>query len=176
MQWHNTGRTGKRIPVTENASRFRSPPSHIDEEGKRRVNDILIAGILFPAIPLAMNNVSGRYTAVAGLIRNLHDTMEQPHLSATKHSIFMAELVSLKRRMHLIKASQFFGGLAFVFNLLFVLATYLSIVTISPLLFPTAIILMAVSMSLFVVEIYLSTGALRIHIGDVETLREKTGS
>ena len=138
------------------------------------MNDILIAGILFPAIPLAMNNVSGRYTAVAGLIRNIHDTMEQPDLSATKHSIFMAELVSLKRRMQLIKASQFFGGLAFVFNLLFVLATYLSVSTITPLLFPVAIILMAVSMSLFVVEIYLSTGALKIHIGDVETLREKT--
>ena len=140
------------------------------------MNDILIAGILFPAIPLAMNNVSGRYTAVFGLIRNLHDRLEQPHFSTTKHSIFIAELVSLKRRMHLIKASQFFSGLAFVFNLLFVLATYLSIVTISPLLFPTAIILMAVSMSLFVVEIYLSIGALRIHIGDVETLREETGS
>ena len=140
------------------------------------MNDILIAGILFPAIPLTMNNVSSRYTAVAGLIRNIHDTMEQPHLSATKHSVFMAELVSLKRRMHLIKASQFFGGLAFVFNLLFELATYLSIVTISPLMFTNAIILMAVSMSLFIVEIYLSTGALRIHIGDVETLREKAGS
>jgi hypothetical protein len=35
---------------------------------------------------------------------------------------------------------------------------------------------MAVSMNLFVVEIYLSTGALKIHIGDVETLREKTGN
>jgi glucan phosphoethanolaminetransferase (alkaline phosphatase superfamily) len=88
----------------------------------------------------------------------------------------MAELVSLKRRMHLIKASQFFSGLAFVFNLLFVLATYLSVTTITPLLFPVAIILMAVSMSLFIVEIYLSTGALKIHIGDVETLREKTGN
>ena len=102
------------------------PPSQINEEGSHRVSHILIAGILFPAIPLAMNNVSGRYRAVAGLIRNLQDTMEQPDLSATKHSIFMAELVSLKRRTHLIKASQFFGGLAFVFNLLFVLATYLS--------------------------------------------------
>ena len=103
--------------------------------------------------------MSAADTAVAGLIRNLHDTMEQPHLSAIKHSIFMAELVSLKRRMHLIKASQFFGGLAFVFNLLFVLATYLSIVIISPLLFPTAIILMAVSMSLFVVDISIDRGA-----------------
>ena len=140
------------------------------------MNDILIAGILFTAIPLAMNNVSGRYTAVAGLFRNLRDRLEQPHPSATKHSIFIAELVSLKRRMHLIKASQFFGGLAFVFKLLSVLATYRSIATISPLLLPIAIILMAVSMSLFVVEIYLSTGALRIHIGDVETLREKTGT
>ncbi len=140
------------------------------------MTDILIAGIPFPAIPLAMNNVNGRYTAVFGLIRNLHDRLEQPHLSAKKHSIFIAELFNLKRRMHLIKASQFFGGLVFVFNLLIVLATYLSIATISPLLFPTAIILMAVSMSLFVVERYLSTGALRIHIGDVETLLEKTGS
>ena len=78
--------------------------------------------------------------------------------------------------MHLIKASQFFGGLAFVFKLLSVLATYLSIATISPLLLPIAIILMAVSMSLFVVEMYLSTGALRIHIRDVETLREKAGT
>ena len=102
--------------------------------------------------------------------------MEQPDLSATKHSIFIAELVSLKRRMHLIKASQFFGGLAFIFNLLFVLATYLSVATITPLLLPVAIILMAVSMSLFVMEIYLSTGALKIHIGDVETLCEKTGN
>ncbi len=140
------------------------------------MNDILIADILSPAIPLAMNNVSGRYTAFASLIRNLHDTMEQPQLSATAHSVFMAELVSLKRRIHLIKASQFYSGLAFVLNLLFVLATYLSIGIISPLMFPTAIIMMAVPMSLFVVEIYLSTGALRIHIGDVKTLREKTGS
>ena len=56
------------------------------------------------------------------------------------------------------------------------LATYLSIMTISPLLFPTAIVLMAVSMSLFVVDIYLcdkSTGELQIYIGDVETLWEK---
>ena len=59
----------------------------MDEEGKRRVNDILIAGILFTTIPMAMNNVSGRYTAVAGLIRNLRDRLEQTHPSATKHSI-----------------------------------------------------------------------------------------
>ena len=88
----------------------------------------------------------------------------------------MAELVSLKRRMYLIKGNQFFSGLALAFNLLSVLATYLFLGTIISLLFSTAIILMVVSMSLCVLEVYSSTWALRFHIGEVETVREKTGN
>ena len=139
------------------------------------MNDILIAGILLPAIPLAMNNVSGRYTAVASLIRSLHDALEQPHITREKYVTFVAELDSLQMRMRLVKASQFFGGLAFVFNLLFVLATYLGMTATSTLLFPVAIILMAVSMSLFVVEILFSTGALKLHIRDTKELGRKVG-
>ena len=67
----------------------------------------------------------------------------------------MAELINLKRRRHLIWASQFFEGLSFVFKLFFVLAAYLSIMTTSPLLFRIAIVLMAVSMTLFIVDIYM---------------------
>jgi hypothetical protein len=45
----------------------------------------------------------------------------------------------------------------------------------STLLFPVAIILMAVSMSLFVVEILFSTGALKFHIRDTKELGRKVG-
>lgn len=89
-----------------------------------------------------MNNVGARYTAIARLIGNLRNTMERANLSTTKRSIFMSELVSLKRAMNLIKASQFFGRTTFIFNLLFVLATYLSVTTTTPSPSPIAIILM----------------------------------
>ena len=35
--------------------------------------DILIIGVLFPAIPLMMVNFGNRYTVLSNLIRNLHD-------------------------------------------------------------------------------------------------------
>ncbi len=43
----------KRYSIIKKDGRFSSPPSHSDEEGKRHVNDVLIAGILFPASSLA---------------------------------------------------------------------------------------------------------------------------
>ena len=35
--------------------------------------DILIIGVLFPAIPLMMVNFGNRYTVLVNLIRHLHD-------------------------------------------------------------------------------------------------------
>ena len=35
--------------------------------------DILIIGVLFPAIPLMMVNFGNRYSVLANLIRHLHD-------------------------------------------------------------------------------------------------------
>lgn len=37
--------------------------------------DILIVGVLFPAIPSMMINFSNRYWLLSGLIRSLHDTV-----------------------------------------------------------------------------------------------------
>jgi hypothetical protein len=37
--------------------------------------DILIVGVLFPAIPLMIINFGNRYSLLAGLIRSLHDTV-----------------------------------------------------------------------------------------------------
>ena len=41
-------------------------PSHSDEEEKRRVSNILTAGIVFPVIPLGMSNATDLNTVVAG--------------------------------------------------------------------------------------------------------------
>ena len=37
--------------------------------------NVLIVGVLFPTIPLMMINFGDCYSLLAGLIRNLHDTV-----------------------------------------------------------------------------------------------------
>ena len=43
--------------------------------------DILIIGVLFPAIPLMMVNFGNRYTVLANLIRHLHDEVLRDSVS-----------------------------------------------------------------------------------------------
>ena len=43
--------------------------------------DILIIGVLFPAIPLMMVNFGNRYTVLANLIRHLHDEVIRDSVS-----------------------------------------------------------------------------------------------
>ena len=76
-------------------------PSHSDEEEKRRVSNILTAGIVFPVILLAMSNVTDLNTVVAGW-SEISTTQWNNLTKAEKHSIFMVELINLKRRVSLI--------------------------------------------------------------------------
>ena len=54
--------------------------------------NILIVGVLFPAIPLMMINFGNRYSLLAGLIRNLHDTVINEKISADDSGRFFAKL------------------------------------------------------------------------------------
>ena len=51
--------------------------------------DILIIGVLFPAIPLMMVNFGNRYTVLANLIRHLHDEMIRDNLSPNDAERFL---------------------------------------------------------------------------------------
>ena len=44
--------------------------------------DILIIGVLFPAIPLMMVNFGNRYSVLANLIRHLHDEVIRDSVSS----------------------------------------------------------------------------------------------
>ena len=50
-------------------------------EGDAMQQDILIIGVLFPAIPLMMVNFGNRYTVLANLIRHLHDEVIRDNVS-----------------------------------------------------------------------------------------------
>src|SRR6056300_2101637 len=108
--------------------------------------NILIVGVLFPAIPLMMINFGNRYSLLAGLIRNLHDTVINENISTDDSARFFRQIASLRQRLRLIAIIETGGALAFILNLSAMISLYFGIETIGSWLFFSAIILMILSM------------------------------
>ena len=58
--------------------------------------NVLIIGALFPAIPLMMINFGNRYSLLAKLIRNLHDTVISEKISTDDSARFFRPIESLR--------------------------------------------------------------------------------
>ena len=68
--------------------------------------DILIIGVLFPAIPLMMVNFGNRYTVLTNLIRHLHDEVIRDNVSPEDAERFLLQISPLRDRLHLIGLIQ----------------------------------------------------------------------
>ena len=134
--------------------------------------DILIAGVLFPAIPLSMINFGNRYSILASLIRSLHDqiiTIGQDDETARR---LLLQLASLRRRVVLIRFTQSCAGFSFLLNLIAIMALYFDNNVAGSWLFFSAIVLLMMSMLMFLIEIQVSTAALDMHLSDLEAFRD----
>ena len=76
--------------------------------------NIFIVGVLFPAIPLMMINFGNRDALLAGLIRNLHDTVINEKISTDDSSRFFGQIASLRHRLRLLAIVQTCSALALV--------------------------------------------------------------
>ena len=130
--------------------------------------NILIVGVLFPAIPLMMINFGNRYSLLAGLIRNLHDTVINDNISTDDSARFFRQIASLRQRLRLIAIIQTCGALAFILNLSAMISLYFGIETIGSWLFFSSIILMVAAMIQFTIEIQIANSALDVHLSDLE--------
>ena len=130
--------------------------------------DILIVGVLFPAIPLMMINFGNRYSLLAGLIRSLHDTVINAQTPADDSARFFQQIASLR----LLAVTQTFSAVAFILNLSAMISLYLNTGDAGSWLFFSAIILMIVSMVLFTLEIQIANSALDVHLSDLEKHQE----
>ena len=63
--------------------------------------DILIIGVLFPAIPLMMVNFGNRYSVLANLIRHLRDLIRDS-VSPKDAERFLLQISRLRDRLRLI--------------------------------------------------------------------------
>jgi hypothetical protein len=134
--------------------------------------DILIIGVLFPAIPLMMVNFGNRYTVLANLIRKLHDEVIRDNFSPQDARRFMLQISRLRDRLRLIGIIQSCAAMAFVLALTAMIAAYFDERTISSTLFLGSITLLMISMLLFIREIQIANTALDVHLSDLEEHQE----
>lgn len=134
--------------------------------------DILIIGVLFPAIPLMMINFGNRYTVLASLIRDLHDAVIRDNTSLGDAERFLRQINTLRKRLRLIGIVQTISALAFCFALSAMIAIYLDANDVGSWLFFGSIILMVLAMLGFTIEIQIANSALDVHISDLEDHHE----
>ena len=134
--------------------------------------DILIIGVLFPAIPLMMVNFGNRYTVLANLIRHLHDEVIRGNVSTTDAERFLLQINRLRDRLRLICIIQSCAAISFLMALGAMFAAYFDERTVSSFLFLISIMLMMGSMLLFTREIQIANTALDVHLSDLESHQE----
>ena len=134
--------------------------------------NILIVGVLFPAIPLMMINFGNRYSLLTGLIRNLHDTVINEKVSTDDSSRFFRQIANLRHRLWLIAIIQTCSALAFILNLSAMISLYFGIDGLGSWLFFSSIILMVAAMVQFTIEIQIANSALDVHLSDLEKHQE----
>jgi len=119
-----------------------------------------------------MINFGNRYSLLAGLIRNLHDTVINENISTDDSARFFRQIASLRQRLRLIAIIQTCGALAFILNLSAMISLYFGIETIGSWLFFSSIILMVAAMIQFTIEIQIANSALDVHLSDLEKHQE----
>ena len=127
--------------------------------------DYTVTALMFPAIPLIMADYSNRFHTLSALIRKLHDEyVFEKHIPPE----WEKQLKNLNQRINYLKYSIGASSLGFLFNMSTVLALYLDAIFVARLIFASCCISMIISILLFLLEIFLSTNALKLHLSDMK--------
>ena len=131
------------------------------------IQDITLFGLLLPAFPLKMVAVNFRYTALAGLIRQIHQMGGHTGEQTRPPTILYREVRMLETRITFVEFSLFFVGLSFLFKLLAVGSHILNVYSMLAMLFIATLASRSAAILLFLYKISRSTEALSLHIADI---------
>lgn len=127
--------------------------------------DISTPALLFSAISLLLLAFTNRFLAVANLIRQFVSIYkEKPNENLYK------QITNFKIRLSLIKNTQVFGVLSFLFCVVCMFLILLTHITAAKIIFAISLILLMVSLVLSLYEIFISIGALKL---ELDQLREQ---
>ena len=127
--------------------------------------DYTVTALMFPAIPLIMGVYSNRFHTLSSLIRKIHD-----EYVFEKHTPpeWKDQLINLEKRIGVLKLSILFAAFGFLFNMLTVFGLYLQELFIARIIFGSCCLSMMISIIFFIIEIQISTKALRLHLSDMD--------
>jgi len=127
--------------------------------------DYTVTALMFPAIPLLMSVYGNRFHTLSSLIRKLHDEyVWEKHIPPA----WEKQLINLHGRVKLLKYTVTFASFGFLCNMLTVFALYLDRIFEARIIFGSCCLSMIISIIFFLVEIQISTKALKLHLSDMK--------
>lgn len=133
--------------------------------------NISTPALLFSAITLLMLAFTNRFLAVANLIRQFISAYyEKPDENIFK------QITNFRIRLKLIKYTQAFGVLSFLFCVICMFFILLLQVEIAKAIFAFSLVLLMISLLFSLYEIFISIGALKLELDHLdEKCHSKTG-
>lgn len=119
--------------------------------------------LLFPAISLLMLAHTNRFFGLASVVRGLHANWQ-----TTQEPMLLAQIISLRKRIRIIKHMQSMGVLSMMFCVVSMALIFFGLQAGGQITFGISLLLMLISLILTLVEIQISGAALDLHLRDVK--------
>ncbi len=125
--------------------------------------DLTTPAILFSTISLLLLAYTNRFLGLAKIIRELHRDYQ-----ANPQQRFVDQINNLRRRVILIRDMQFLGVVSLLLCTVSMVMVFGQWTGLASLTFVISLLLMAASLTLSLMEIRMSIGALNVHLTDME--------
>lgn len=125
--------------------------------------------LLFSTNSLLLLAYTNRFLALASIIRKLHADYH-----ASPNPDYLGQISNLRRRINLIRDMQTLGVGSVLACTLCMAAIFAGWILVSQVIFAAALLLMSASLTLSIIEIRMSVGALDLHLKDMELTDSKT--
>ncbi|AZO96330.1 DUF2721 domain-containing protein [Halocella sp. SP3-1] len=119
--------------------------------------------LVFSTISLLMLAYTNRFSAIASLIRSLHDEIEE---KGKDNIVISSQIKSLKCRVKLIRNMQFLAIIALFFCVFSMFLLFFEKSLAGEIIFAVALVLLMISLIISAIEINMSVHALNIQLGE----------
>jgi hypothetical protein len=119
--------------------------------------------LLFPALSLLLLAYTNRFVVLAGLIRHLHERYK-----ASPESVIIEQIHNLRHRVRLIRNMQAAGILSMLLCVVCMIVLFAGQILIGKLIFAVSLLLLVISLSLSLTEVWVSVRALNMQLGDID--------
>lgn len=117
--------------------------------------------VVFSTISLLLLAYTNRFTAIAGVIRDLHEKKKEDN-----NEIISSQIDSLKKRVHIIKNMQFYAILSLFFCVFSMFLLFFEKNKLGEFSFAVSLVLLMMSLSLSAWEIKISVDALDLQLSE----------